>query len=222
MSDPSRARVGGPLRQYAPGFIAELARLGYTADSASGQMFLMGHLSRWLAAEGLDATGLTPQVADRFLAARRAAGYTMHLSPKALVPLLGYLRSLGAVPQAASAVAATPADALLERWRHYMVSERGLAPATAADYVRKVRSFVTGREHAGLLSLQDLTAADVTAFVLAACPGRPKGTAKLTVTALRSLLGFLHMTGQIGEPLVSSVPAVASWRRCPECWSLPS
>src|SRR5437879_2208218 len=94
MGDPSRARVVGPLQQYAPGFVAELARLGYTANSASGQVFVMAHLSRWLAGEGLDAAGLTPQVAERFLAARRAAGYTLYLSVKALVPLLGYLRRL--------------------------------------------------------------------------------------------------------------------------------
>jgi len=57
MGDPSRARVTGPLREYAPGFVAELARLGYTANSASGQMFVMAHLSRWLAGEALDAAG---------------------------------------------------------------------------------------------------------------------------------------------------------------------
>ena len=61
MKDPSRARVTGPLEQYASGFVAELARLGYTGNSASGQMFVMGHLSRWLAAGGLDAAGLTPE-----------------------------------------------------------------------------------------------------------------------------------------------------------------
>lgn len=52
----------------------------------------------------------------------------------------------------------------------------------------------------------------MTAFVLATCPGMPKGSAKLTVTALRSLLGFLHVEGLIGEPLGQHVPAVASWR----------
>jgi integrase/recombinase XerD len=81
VKDPSRARVTGPLEKYASGFVAELARLGYTGNSASGQMFVMGHLSRWLAASGLDAAGLTPGAADRFLAARRAAGYV--LSPSA-------------------------------------------------------------------------------------------------------------------------------------------
>jgi integrase/recombinase XerD len=45
MGDPSRARVTGPLQRYAPGFVAELARLGYTPDSACGQMFVMAHLS---------------------------------------------------------------------------------------------------------------------------------------------------------------------------------
>ena len=43
------------------------------------------------------------------------------------------------------------------------------------------------------LDLAGLTAAEVTGFVLAACPGRAIGTAKLIVTALRSLLRFLHV-----------------------------
>jgi integrase/recombinase XerD len=211
MGDPSRARVTGPLEQYAPGFVAELARLGYTPGSASCQMFVVAHLSRWLASEGLDAGGLTPQVAGRFLAARRAAGYVMYLSPKALAPLLGYLRGLGVAPPAPP-VPASPAGLLLARYQRYLVTERGLGAATARDYASKVRPFVAGREKAGGLDLDTLTAAEVTGFVLAACPGKPKGTAKLTVTALRSLLGFLHVEGLIGEPLGEAVPAVASWR----------
>ena len=55
MKDPSQARVIGPLEQCASGFVEELARMGYTGNSASGQMFVMGHLSRWLAAEGVGA-----------------------------------------------------------------------------------------------------------------------------------------------------------------------
>ncbi len=211
MGDPSRARVTGPLQQYAPGFVAELARLGYTANSASGQMFVMAHMSRWLAGEGLDAAGLTPRVTERFLAARRAAGYTLYLSPKALVPLLGYLRRLGIVPEPPPAPA-TPAEALLGRYQRYLVTERGLALETARGYADFVRPFLAGREKTGGLDLAGLTAAEVTAFVLATCPGKPKGSAKLTVTALRSLLGYLHVEGLIGEPLGEAVPAVASWR----------
>ena len=212
MGDPSRARVTGPLQEHAPGFAGELARLGYTSESAYGQMLVMAHLSRWLAGEGLAAADLMPQVAGRFLAARRAAGYTLYLSPKALVPLLGYLRRLGVAPAPPAPAPVTPAEALLGRYQRYLVTERGLVPGTALGYAGAVRPFLAGRESAGGLCLGDLTAGDVTAFVVATCPGKPKGPAKLTVTALRSLLGFLHVEGLIGEPLGHTVPGVASWR----------
>jgi integrase/recombinase XerD len=209
MRDPSRARVTGPLEPYAAGFISELSRLGYTSQSACGQMLLMAHVSRWLAAEGLDAAGLAPGVMERFLADRRAAGYVQLLSPKALVPLLGFLRRSGVTPEAPQHVLAGPADVLLERYRHYLETERGVAAETAADYAAKVRVFVTARMDDGLACL---TAAEVTAFVAETCPSMRKGTAKLTVTALRSLLGWLHVAGEIPGPLAWAVPAVASWR----------
>jgi integrase/recombinase XerD len=211
MRDPSRVRVTGALQQYAPGFVVELARLGYKPNAAACQLQLMAHLSRWMDAGRLGPVALTPEVAGAFLAARRAEGYVMWLSPKALAPLLGFLRRLGVVPPPASAPV-TPAEALLGRYRRYLVTERGLAVVTARGYADMVRPFLAGREEAGGLALADLTAAEVTAFVLAACPGKPKGTAKLTVTALRSLLGFLHVGGLISEPLGQHVPAVASWR----------
>jgi integrase/recombinase XerD len=212
MRDPSRARVTGPLEDYAAGFVAELARLGYTGNSASGQMFVMRHLSRWLAGEGLDASGLTPEVAGRFLAARREAGYVLYLSPKALGPMLGYLRAAGVVPLEPAAALASPAQELLDRYQRFLVIERGLAPATVRGYADLVRPFLAGREHAGELDLAGLTAAGVTRFVAETCPGLRKGTAKLTVTALRSLLGYLHVAGEIQGPLAWAVPAVASWR----------
>ena len=74
MMDPSRVRVTGPLEQYAPGFVAELVGVGYRPVSAAFQLQLMAHLSRWLAGEGLEVRELDLEVAERFLAARRAGG----------------------------------------------------------------------------------------------------------------------------------------------------
>lgn len=210
--DPSRARVTGPLQPYAAGFVAELARLGYTNGSACGQMFLMAHVSRWLAGEGLDAGELTPGTAERFLAARRAASYAQLRTAKALQPLLGYLRRLGVVPGAPPPTPEGPVGELLARYRRYLVTERGVGAATAADYAAKTRPFLAARLEAGAAGLATLTAADVTAFITGACPLMRKGTAKLTVTALRSLLGYLHVAGDIPGPLAWAVPAVATWR----------
>jgi site-specific recombinase XerD len=173
-------------------------------------MLLMAHVSRWLAAEGLDSGGLTAEAAGRFLAARRAAGYVLYLSPKALVPLLGYLRRLGAVPEAPAPVPAGPVEELLDGYRRYLVTERGVGAATAADYAAKTRPFLAARLKAGVLDLAGLTAANVTAFTVQSCPSMRKGTARLTVTALRSLLGWLHVTGEIPASLGWAVPSVAN------------
>jgi site-specific recombinase XerD len=209
--DPARVRVSGPLAAFAGGFAGELARLGYKPNAAADQLRLMAHLSRWMDAGHHGVTGLTAPVTEAFLAARRAEGYVLWLSPKALVPLLRYLRRLGVAPQPAPAPV-TPAEALLGRYQRYLLTERGLAATTARGYADMVRPFLAGREEAGQVALAGVTAAEVTAFVLATCPGMPKGSAKLTVTALRSLLGFLHVEGLISEPLAQHVPAVASWR----------
>jgi site-specific recombinase XerD len=210
--DPSRACVTGPLEPYAAGFAAELGRLGYASGSAYAQMLLMAHLSRWLFGEGVDAGRLTPQAAGRFLAHRRAVGYAQLLSPKGVAPLLGYLRRLGLARGAPAPAPAGPVGRLLERYRRYLVTERGLGTATAADYAAKTRSFLAGREKSGTLDLAGLTAADVTAFIAENCPSMRRGTAKLTVSALRSLLGYLHVAGDIPGPLAWAVPAVATWR----------
>jgi hypothetical protein len=50
-----------------------------------------------LASSGLDTGDFTPSRVEEFLEARRAEGYTLWLSTKAMTPILGYLRGLGVV-----------------------------------------------------------------------------------------------------------------------------
>lgn len=212
MKDPSRARVRGPMVPFAHGFVAELSRLGYTPVSASFQLQLMAHLSRWLSGEGLDAAGLEPPVVAAFLAARREEGYTNYLSVKALAPLLGHLRELGVAP-APVEPPPTEVEELLVRYRVYLLRERGLAASTVRGYADLVRPFLAGREQPdGGLELEQLTPADVIAFVLSQSRRCRPGSAKLMVTALRSLLGFLHVEGVLARPLQAAVPSVAGWR----------
>ena len=92
-------RVTGPLAPYARGFAVELARLGFTRGSAQKQLQLAAHVSRWLGDAGLGTADLDACAVDGFLAARRAAGHGEFITPKALAPLLGYLRGLDAAPQ---------------------------------------------------------------------------------------------------------------------------
>ncbi len=209
MTSPSWARVRGPLAPYAGGFRVELERLGYTPLTAATHVRLMAHLSWWLAREGAEASGLTPAVVDAYFAERRSAGYAGHVTGRALRPLLSYLRRLGVIPPPAPVPAASPQDRLLGRYRDYLLVERGLTVTTADLNVRMVRPFLAGRATAeGGLDLGHVTAGEVAAFVVAESRQRPKSVKRM-VTALRSLLGFLHAEGLIGQPL--AVPSPAGW-----------
>jgi mutator family transposase len=62
---------------------------------------------------GLGAGELTPARGDEFLEARRTEGYTLWLSPKAMAPVLAYLRGLDVVPTPSPVGPATPAEELV-------------------------------------------------------------------------------------------------------------
>ena len=133
----------------------------------------------------------------------------MHLrTARSLQTLLAYLHELGVTPPAAVAAAVTPAQELLERYRVYLMLERGLAASTARGYTATVAPFIAARDTGHRVDLQGLTPGDVTAFVVAGCRAR---SGRELVTALRSLLGFLHVEGLVGGELAAAVPSVAHW-----------
>jgi integrase/recombinase XerD len=213
MRDPSRVRVAGPLEPYAEGFGGELAELGYSPDAAAVQLQVMGHLSWWLTGRGLDGTALTPALVDAYLTERRSLGCPSHWTRRALAPLLEFLRRREVVPApVVSATSASAVEALLGRYARWLAAERGLAETTIRRNAELVRPFVAGWEAAGRVELEHLRAADVTAFVVARCHNSRGGTAPRMVTALRSLLRFLHVEGLIDQPLATVVPSVAAWK----------
>jgi integrase/recombinase XerD len=209
---PTRAEVTGPLAGYADGFRADLAGRGYHPQVIGRQVGLMADLSAWLEAHGQRADALTPQVAGDFLAERRASGCRVLVSGRGLAPLLANLRGIGAAPAVAAPAPGTPAEALLAEFAGYLTGERGLSPASVRTYVHHARPFVAGLEHPLGAALACLSAAEVTAFMTSHHGQWGRGTAQATVTALRSLLRFLHAAGHVPQPLAGAVPSVAGWK----------
>ena len=143
-SRSTRAHPVGPLKPYECGFEAMFADAGYTPLSRRNLVVLMRHLSAWLAARGLGAADLTPGVVGEFLAFRRADGYTHFLSSRGLTPLLTYLRGLGVTPAPAVPVPEGLLGDLVERYRRYLVVERGLTSAAVCRYLPEARLFLAG------------------------------------------------------------------------------
>jgi len=214
LTDPSQVRVSGPLSAFAVGFADELARQGYRPRVVRNHMRLLARLSRWLVGEGIGPDGLQTTEVERFLLARRATGYKHLLSMKAMQPILAYLRGLGVAPTPPLLTPDGPVEVALERYRRYLTVERGLGAETACGYVDAVRVFLRGRvlPDGFALDLGQLTAADVISFVVGRCRHQGHGAAKHTVTALRSLLGFFHVEGDIERSLAFAVPSVACRR----------
>jgi site-specific recombinase XerD len=196
----------------APGFAAELGRRGYAADTVLRQTRMCVRLSGWLQAEGLGLPELSLEVLERFCRARRGAGYRDYVSLKGLGALLDYLDEVGVGRPVSVSAAPGSVDELLDRFGGYLQRERRLASESVSTYARRVRPMLERLAVEDGLELERLDAAWVRAFVVEVCPRLGRSAAKLTVVAIRALLRFLYVEGEIDRPLALAVPAVASWR----------
>jgi integrase/recombinase XerD len=163
--------VSGPLAPFAAGFASWLAFRAYSPSAAADRLYQFDQLSRWMAREGLGVGELTGEQAERFAAARRAAGLVAYSSPCSVALPLGYLRQLGAALAPESVCPAGPLEELLADYRRYLSEERGLCDHMVLDaYGPAARLFLSERAGADGLGLERLSAAQVSSFLARECP----------------------------------------------------
>lgn len=206
--NPDGVRFVGPLAPLALELRGEFARLGYATSSATVQLQLAAHLSRWLQSEGLGTQDLTGPVIEGFLTARRR-DYSHLYSMRALVPLLGYLRRIGLAAEPVVPELSSGRDRLLARFGDYLSVERGLTAPVVRAYMHWVRPFVEQVVEVDQEpDLGTLGAVYVQRFLVANLPGLSPKSAQMTACALRSFLGFCYVEGIVKVPLSAAIPAV--------------
>ena len=210
--DPKEVLAASPFKVLSEGFAIELRRQGYAPRTVHGQKKLFADLSDWLQDQKLTAGDLTSRNVERFLCDRRSAGIARHKTHRALRPIFDYLHGLKVAPPLEMPVVEGPASAILGGYRRFLIVERSLLAVTADRYVDCLGPFLESRISADDPELGSLSPADIISFVVARCPRQNSGSAKLTVTALRSFLGFLHLEGITERSLVCAVPSVARRR----------
>jgi len=193
-------------------FEGELLQQGYPPSTVHRKKRLFADLSDWLQAQELTAGDLSFRLADRFLRDRRSAGFARHKTHMTLRPILDYLHRLKLAPPLEAPALDGPSSVILDRYRRFLTMERSLIATTVERYIDRLRPFLDSRNSADALELGNLRPADIISFVVARCPRENSSTAKLTVTALRSFLGFLHLEGITERSLVCAVPSVARRR----------
>lgn len=125
--------MDGPLAPWASGMAEQLNGLGYARRTAAVQMALAGKLSRFLEQRELGVTDLRTDVIAEFLATVRAKSGSLRPTPKALAWLVGYLSDIGVTPTPTPSPPQSREEELVERYRHYLMVERGLAPETVVE-----------------------------------------------------------------------------------------
>ena len=205
-----RRRKPGRLGPFIDGYRAWLAGRGYAPGTVINMLAMAGDLGRWMDARDFAASDLDRVMVAEFRDAMRTAGMRNVPGAHGLDRLLQYLEHEGV--RAASAVPATPVEELVQRYRRWLVGDRGLAEATVERYVKLARLFLTQRSTELVHSVENLTGTDIVAFLLQESDRLSVGSVKGRVAELRSLLKFLYLQGLTPRPLATVVPPVAGWR----------
>jgi integrase/recombinase XerD len=213
MNAIGKVRVLGPLALHVEGLRVELSRLGYALGTAENHIRVMAHLSQWMSDEGVGAGELSQDRVEQFLGVLKTQ-WKRPPTGRTLAPLLHWLRDRQVIPPVADTRPSTPLDAVVERYHHWLVEDRGLATPTVRRYEATARHFLEKRRTGAgrRMGVEDLSGADVTTFLLGECSRLAVESAKGVVTDLRSLLRFLFLEGLTPTALATAVPPVAGWR----------
>ena len=204
-------RKAGLLGPQVEGYRVWLTQRGYRPTTITNMLKDLGQVGLWLSSEGLEAAQLDEEQMAAFLATRQRAGRRRSPGPRAMAPLLSFLREAGVVPVAKPLL--TPLGGLLGQYRSWLVQERGLAEATVLRYENTARLFLQEQASAGDgFEPAALTGMDVNAFLLRECARVSTGSAKGRVAELRSVLRFLYLQGITALRLGTAVPPVGGWR----------
>jgi integrase/recombinase XerD len=208
----SRVLMRGPLAPFADAFRNELLARGYTPLTAVIQVRQAGRLSIWLDEHGLGTADTDEDRIKGFLDFQRAAGrHRSQWSRPGLLCLLDVLRHAGAAPAARPPGPASDNDLLLQAFGFHLEAGRGLAAGTVQGYMGHARRFLDGFAPPG--GLAAVTAADITAAVLAESGRVSVSAVQYFISGLRAFLRFCFAEGLVPADLSPAVLSMTGRRR---------
>lgn len=205
----------GPAGPHIDGFALHLKEEGYGCSTAVRYLRAAAHFGHFM-----DARGLTLDLADQktlhafrqHLPACRCprshGGRTNHHTFYGAARFVTYLRQSGALQGEEGEEPQDPEPALVQSFRGWLHTHRGLAASTRRQYCRGATDLLN--------SLGDRTlgydARGIREFLIRRARQCGKASAQKLVTALRMFLRYLAAQGKCHATLDQAVPAIAGWR----------
>jgi site-specific recombinase XerD len=101
---------------------------------------------------------------------------------------------------------------LVDEFRRYLLTERGLAERTIEHYTEAAQAFLASRPADDARAVKEWSAADVLTFVQRRSASRPPVHMQQLCTGLRAFLRYLCFRGHTGSDLSKCIPRIARWR----------
>jgi len=156
-----------PAWKHLDAFAGNLWKQGYTKSTVRNKIRHVSRLCRWLEQQGLSVQCLDEKRIRAFHSVHGKRFHGRGCYWKTLTDFLKQLRASGVVPTPSMANVEDTLRPIERDFARYLEQERGLVDKTIAPMLRTVRKFLREKFGKRQVNLTELTAKDVTGFMLA-------------------------------------------------------
>lgn len=201
-----RALTEPPLGSTIEIYAQYMREQGYAWQSAREYLRLLGRFNQWLANQDCTAEAIEPDVVRRFRDHLLQRGKLRNGFDCILRHLLQIVRPDLCV------YTPSPLEVLLQGFRDYQLTERGLVRTTVIDWSRIVQNFlekqIPGGSSGGLCHVSPNL---IATWVKQHADRTSAAHAKHIVTALRSFFSYAFYRGLTERNFATCVPGAPSW-----------
>lgn len=192
-----------------------LSARDYSPGSAAGIVNVLSRLSAWMLAVGAEVVDLDEDLLARFVAEERSREVVCSSAMRSLGTMRRFLRDSGYLQATVTADGtSTPAQAAIAQWRAWMRDDCGLTERTIAgriSYAAGLLNEVTQAD--ATVSWRRLHASQVNTYVTERGRGYGVVARAHIVTAVRCLLRWALLTGQLDRDLSAGILKPAGTKR---------